>query len=333
MRIHRRFLYAGVFLLTLGAVLVAADLRAVDLAAVRDALRYWPVVVILVGVAIVVRRSPAALPMGLLAAGAPGLVLGGAIAIGPRFVVDCASPAASSPATVTRGSFGPPRDLSIRAHCGSLDVRTSGQEPGWTLTVADAAGPAPTVDQLDGGLALDAVGLAGDGPWGDWSDGDGGPSRWELVVPTGDIGAVSAILVATDTTIDLANARVRSVDITSTASNVALDLTSTSIGDVSVVSNFGQLTLYVPSSADLSGSLKVNGGRIVVCTNRTDPLSPIGLRVTGKGFAAGVRTRGTPESDLMYESPGYDRAAFHTELRVNASFGSIDIDPYVGGCK
>ena len=40
MRVNRRFLYAGMFLLALGAVLVVADLRALDLATVRDALRF-----------------------------------------------------------------------------------------------------------------------------------------------------------------------------------------------------------------------------------------------------------------------------------------------------
>ncbi len=333
MRMNRRFLYTGVFLLALGAVLVAADLRAIDPAAVRDALRLWPVAVILIGVAIVVRRSPAALPAGLLAAGMPGLVLGGAMTVGPGFVVDCATAGASSPASVRQGPLGAPRDVSIRAHCGALQLTTSPQEPGWKVSVDDGAGPAPVVDSTEGSVALNAVGLVGDGPWGDWSGGHARASTWELVVPTGDLGAVSATLLATDTTIDLADTRVGSLDLTSSASRVSVDLTKTSISHVSVISSFGQLTLYVPASANLTGDLKSSFGRIVICTNRTNLLSPIGLRVSGHGFATGVRARGEGESDLTYESPGYAGAAFHADLRVNASFGSIDIDPYVGGCQ
>jgi hypothetical protein len=333
MRINRKFLYGGVFLLTLGAVLVAADLHALDLTAVQDAMRLWPVVVLLIGVAIVVRRSPVALPAGLLAAGVPGLVLGGAIAVGPRFVVDCAPARSSSPAAVSRGPLQSPRDVSLRARCGSLVVTTSTGQPGWELSVDEDAGPAPLVVAADGSFVLDATGIQGDGPWGDWSVDDALPSRWRLVLPGGDLGAFSATVQATQTTIDLANARAESVDLTTTASDVELDLTGASVGDVHIVSSFGQVTLYVPLGSDLTGNLKVTGGRLVICTNRTNTLDPIGLRVTGRGFAAGVRARGAQESHLSYESPGYARASHHADLDVNASFGSIDTDPFVGGCK
>jgi hypothetical protein len=333
MRINRKFLYGGVFLLALGAVLVAADLRVLDLAAVQDAMRLWPIVVIVIGVAIVVRRSPAALPAGLLAAAVPGLVLGGAIAVGPRFVVDCAPAGSSSPAAVTEGPLPSPRDVSLRAHCGSLVVTTSTGQTGWELSVNENAGPAPLVVAADGSFIFDATGILGGGPWGDWSLDDGLPSRWQLVLPSGDLGSLAATVQATQTSIDLANARVASLDLTTTASDVELDLSGALVGDVNIVSSFGQVTLYVPSGSDLTGNLKVTGGRLVICTNRMNPLDPIGLRVSGRGFAAGVRARGTQESRRSYESQGYARASHHADLDVNASFGSIDIDPFVGGCK
>ena len=76
MRINRRFLYAGVFLLAIGAVLVLADLGVFDATVLTNALRvFWPLAVIALGVGVVLRRTQFSLQSGLLAAALPGLVL------------------------------------------------------------------------------------------------------------------------------------------------------------------------------------------------------------------------------------------------------------------
>ena len=83
MRINRRFLYWGAFLAALGGVLVAADLRNGDTAVIADALRFWPLAFVAIGLGLVLRRTRFSLPAGLLAAAVPGLVLGGSFA--PNF--------------------------------------------------------------------------------------------------------------------------------------------------------------------------------------------------------------------------------------------------------
>src|SRR5690242_2718690 len=50
MAINRRFLYAGLFLVALGGVLVAVDLTAVSTDALTNALRLWPLAWIAIGV-------------------------------------------------------------------------------------------------------------------------------------------------------------------------------------------------------------------------------------------------------------------------------------------
>jgi len=42
MAINRRFLYAGLFLVALGGVVVVADLAMVDSSALSNVLRLWP---------------------------------------------------------------------------------------------------------------------------------------------------------------------------------------------------------------------------------------------------------------------------------------------------
>jgi hypothetical protein len=330
MRINRRFLYAGVFLVALGAVLVAADLGTLDLAIVRDALRLWPVAVVLVGVAIVVRRSPIALPAGLLAATVPGLVLGGAVAIGPRFVTDCASPGPSVPAATRDGAFGDPRNVTIRARCGVLRLRSGADQAGWTLTTGAGTAPAPAVDARADSVAIDAVGSST--AFG-WPSSDGAPSTWDLVVPTGDLGDVSATLNATDSTLDLATTRVHSLAVTSSASRVVVDLSSTYVSDISTVTNLGQLTLFLPTGSDPTVKVTMNGGEVRICTPTAD-LASEGVRVTGRVFAGHIDVRGRRETDttIDYESQGYALAPHRADIRVTGSFGSIEIDP-IGGCS
>src|SRR5260370_39652726 len=110
MRVNRRFLYAGVFLVALGGVLVAADQGIIDTATLSDALRWWPVALIAVGVGIAVRRTQLSLASGMLAAALPGLVLGGAFAVAPRLGRDCGGSGQSLPGATPEGAApGPPQ--------------------------------------------------------------------------------------------------------------------------------------------------------------------------------------------------------------------------------
>lgn len=89
MRVHRALLYTGVFLVAIGGALVAADASGVAAATIVDVLRLWPLAVIAVGAALVLRRSRFSLQGGLIAAALPGLVLGAAIAAAPTHLPDC----------------------------------------------------------------------------------------------------------------------------------------------------------------------------------------------------------------------------------------------------
>ena len=44
MRVNRKFLYAGLFLVAIGGVVVAADQGAIDAATLADVVRLWPLI-------------------------------------------------------------------------------------------------------------------------------------------------------------------------------------------------------------------------------------------------------------------------------------------------
>src|SRR3954449_24216 len=125
MRVHRRLLSWGVFLVAVGAVLVANDLGAVPANNLSDILRFWPLALVAIGLSLVFRRTRVSLPLVLVAAAVPGLVVGAAFAVGPNWAGTCG--ARGEPiATATRdGRFDGPAAVTVRSGCGSLALRTS----------------------------------------------------------------------------------------------------------------------------------------------------------------------------------------------------------------
>jgi len=88
MRVNRTLLYAGVFVLALGAGLLLADRWQLTTNDLIRVLGLWPLAVIAVGLALALRRTQLSLASGLLAAAIPGLVLGGVMALSPRLAVE-----------------------------------------------------------------------------------------------------------------------------------------------------------------------------------------------------------------------------------------------------
>ncbi|HET9084906.1 MAG TPA: hypothetical protein VFN41_10955 [Candidatus Limnocylindrales bacterium] len=88
MRVNRTLLYAGVFVVALGAGLLLAGRWQLTTNDLIGVLAWWPLAVIAVGLALALRHSPLGLASGLLAAAVPGLVLGGVMTLSPRLAVE-----------------------------------------------------------------------------------------------------------------------------------------------------------------------------------------------------------------------------------------------------
>jgi hypothetical protein len=88
MRVNRTLLYTGVFLAAIGGAVMVADFAAISTPALIDVLRLWPIALIAIGLGIALRRTQLSLASGMLAAAVPGLILGGAMAVGPRIAIE-----------------------------------------------------------------------------------------------------------------------------------------------------------------------------------------------------------------------------------------------------
>lgn len=88
MRVNRALLYAGVFVVALGAGLLLAGRWQLTTNDLIGVLGLWPLALIAVGLGIALRRTQLGLASGLVAAAVPGLVLGGVMALSPRLAVE-----------------------------------------------------------------------------------------------------------------------------------------------------------------------------------------------------------------------------------------------------
>jgi hypothetical protein len=320
MQIHRRFLYAGLFLLGIGGVLVTADLGAVDTATLTDLLRLWPLAVVAIGLALALRRTRYSLPTGILAAAVPGLVLGGVFAAGPRYVGDCGVRGEPASVVTEEGTFDGAARVSVTTGCGSLTVNTMSGS-GWRLDAGNTHGRTPTVDATARSLSIDSAGGRSLRFLDDRRD------TWNLTLPTSDIDRFALVAHAGRSLVDLPGARIGELALTANASEIVVDATSASVAELSGVVNVGLLSIHLPAESDLVGSVRLGGGELHLC-------SPpgVGLRLTFKGQPRQVTVDGLHHSGSDWESAGYDSAAHHAELHVNANFGAVKINP-IGGCR
>ena len=157
MRVNRRFLYWGVVLMAIGGVLVVADLTAVDTTTLTDLIRLWPLAIVAIGVSLLARRTRLALPALLAAALIPGLVMGAAFAVAPRYAGHCGARGDVANFASQNGTFDGPATISIRGGCGVLDVSTAAGD-GWSFDAASSAVLRPTIDVTPTSLSINASG-------------------------------------------------------------------------------------------------------------------------------------------------------------------------------
>ena len=320
MPVNRTFLYWGVFLAALGGVLVIADLNGVDQVTWGDALRLWPIALVAIGLGIALRRTRFNVASGMLAAAIPGLLFGGAIAVGPHFAIDCG--AHGEPATfVTReGTFVGAAEVNVATGCGTLVVGTA---PGsaWRLDAGNTDDREATVESSATSLWIDSGRRSG------WRGFNSGRDDWNLTLPTSQIDDLTVVVNAGEGQIDLADAHVGRLELTTNAGRTALDLASTSIATLDGTLNAGQLTVTLPAASDLNGSVAVNAGELQVCIP-----SSVGLRLHNTTVLGAITVDGTHQNGGVWQSPDYESAAHHTDLTVTVNLGSVDINP-IGGCK
>ena len=126
MTVRRGLLYFGVFLVAAGGVTLLVSAGVLDADRVADALAWWPLAVIAIGAGLVLRRTRAAVPGGVVAAAVPGLMFGAMFVAVPSLPTPCTDAATDGGTAIARqGSFGSSARVELELSCGDLAVTTA----------------------------------------------------------------------------------------------------------------------------------------------------------------------------------------------------------------
>lgn len=322
MNVNRRYLYWGVFFVTLGAVLLAGQAQGVDEDLVAQALRLWPVLVIALGVGLLLRLTRFSLAGGMLAAAVPGLVLGGMLVAGPVAAAHV-GPVCTvvKPTTFSSndGYFVGDVAVGLKFRCGDVTVTTSGSN-GWNLEAGNSAGLEPVIDATTGRLLIQSS--YPDHPFGF----AGGSDTWRLRLPVDHRLDFDAQVEAGRGWFDFTGADLGIVELVVNAGETTMNLEQAILDRLTANVNAGSASFTLPDD-DFTADLTVNAGALRLCAP-----DDLGLRIRQEGAFAGTTYDGLVRSGDTWESPDYATATHHADVTISANVAGVEINP-IGGCK
>jgi hypothetical protein len=317
MRIRPGLLFWGIFFLLLGGIPLLVRAGVIDPNLLAEAWRLWPLLLVVLGLALIIGRTSAGLLGTALAAVVLGIAAGGALASTTNGIgnVGGCGVFASGPDEhfEDEGTFAAPVTAAFDLGCGSLDVATrSGSE--WRVQ-ADYQGEPPTLDIADEGLDLK-------------SPSGFGVRRqdWEVTLPADQTREISIDSNASSVTARLAGADLTSFAIDMNAGDARIDASGGKLGAVDVSVNAGRIRLRVDS--DTTGSLSANAGSLALCT---PPGATLRLRVPEQlTFAHNLDDQGLAKSGDVWTREGAVGAPV-IDMAIQGNAANFTLDP-AGGC-
>lgn len=317
MRVRPGLLFGGIFFLLLGGLPLLVRAGVIDPNALADLWRFWPLLLVGLGLALILGRTRAGLIGTVVAATALGLAVGGALAAGTQGFGNLVGCGALDPGASQRfeqnGTFESPASARFELDCGNLDLSVA---PGAAWSVkADYQGDPPTLDATAAEMELtspDGFGLR--------------RQAWTVELPADQLRDLRIRANAAATTARLAGATLATLDIAFNAGDVRVDGTDGSVGRVDISTNAGRLRLIVDS--DTTGSLRANAGALELCVPDDATLR---LQVQEQlTFAHNLTDRGLTQSGDVWTRDGAGGAPV-IDLSVQGNAASFTLDPD-GGC-
>jgi hypothetical protein len=317
MHIDRRLVGLGLFLITVGGVMVAVRQGLVSEDDARKAWTLWPLVLVGTGLSIVLAGRLGAAIGGLVLALTFGAIVGGVAATGEFPGVGfCSNGRGQGDAfPATGGDLGASARVAIGQDCGDLTIGTVDGST-WSVSGESRDGRPPRIDRGVDTLRITA-------PDGGPFDLDG-TSAWSVVLPRDPAIDLSIKVNGGRSRIALAGTKVSDLEIDANAGSIDLDLREVSaVGDTTIGVNFGSATLRLPNRT-MTATLAVNAGSAAICLP-----SGTGLRVKLDSAAASndFGGHGMVETNGAWETPGYASATARIDIRADVNAGSLTLNP------
>jgi hypothetical protein len=321
MRIERRLVGFGLFLVTVGVVILAVRQGVVPDEAIRGAWSLWPLILIGVGLSIVLAGRPGSALGGLIAVVTVGIILGVAVGSGTFAPGVCSGDRQGGTSFAESGAtLSSPAQVSVEQDCGDLHVTTV-EGTNWNLGGTSSDGQAPAISASPADVRIHS---------NDRAPFDlAGSAAWDLVVPREPTISLDVEVNAGDARLDLAGANIASLSVQRNAGSVGIDLRDVAaILKLSVDVNAGSATVWLPDRS-LEGGITVNAGSIALCRP-----PGAGLRIDlGDSIAASndFEAHGLVRSGNRFETPGYSTATIQIAVTAGANAASFSLDP-AGSC-
>ena len=318
MRINTGLIFWGVTLITAGVVALAVQAGAIDPEIAQEAWRFWPVIIIVIGLAVIAARTQFAVIATVLAGLVVGGMAGSLVAGFPDgFSFGCDGNAEET--VSEEGSFGTEAEVDLNLNCGDLNVTTAAGSD-WSV-VARYSGDAPQIAADPGSLRVES----GDN-FSIFGAGDADQS-WDVTLPTDPTIDLSIDANAASSLLELDDATLVGLTIDANAGEVDLRLPGASVSDLSVEANAGSVSIEVDDGTQLAGSVEMNAGSLDLCVPEG-----VGLAITmaddNVTFSHNLDDLGLTREGDVWRSGSGDAIT----LSVEGNAASFTLNPD-GGCS
>jgi hypothetical protein len=315
MRLRRGPLFWGLFLIPLGAIPLLVRANVLDATVLADAWRFWPLILVALGAALILGRGVAGALGTAAAALVLGIAAGGALASGGAWIgnfADC-SPGGTLEQTGGSGTFEGTATVDLDFRCGELELST-GPGSDWQVDAA-YRGAAPRIEGTASRLEVSVPNEPGTGR-----------QEWTISVPAANLGEIRLRANAGTGSLDLAGANLNRVDAEFNAGDLLITAGEASVGRIHVGMNAGRARITL-GSGGTTGDLSVNAGAIDLCVP-----ADAALRLTVNEqltFAHNLDDRGLAKSGTTWTRSG---SGAEIALDVQGNAASFTLDPD-GGCR
>ena len=321
MRIDRRLLGWGAFLIIAGAIPLAVRAGALSADSLSGWPSLWPLLLVGAGLGLILRRTPLHLLGGTISVLTAAVMLGGLLASGFNGFPAFGACGGNSGATAFPDRSGTLNDRSavrVEFNCGHLNIGTA-DGSGWSFSGSGPSGRQPDVE-----ADASSVRLAPPRETFGFSDP---ASTWNVTIPRSPNVSLSVTLNAGEGELDLSGANIDGFSMTLNAGSLTTDMANAaSVTDLSATINAGSATLSLPASLG-SSSMTLNAGSLKACVP-----ADTGLRISWGGAFANnnfdavglVRV-----DDNHWTTSNVSSATHVVDLNVSANAGSFTL--VIGG--
>ena len=319
MRINRGLVFWGVALITAGAVALAIQAQLIPADTARQAWRLWPLLLVVIGLAVIASRTPfgavATLLAGLVAGGLAGALVAG---VPDGLSIGCGGEPTES--VTAEGSFATDGEVELDFSCGELDVSTRAGTS-WTVVARHGSDGEPEISSDSESLRVSAEG----GGFIGFTDSR---QAWEVVLPTDATLSLSVDSNAASSRLDLENADLSTLAIDANAGEINLVLPGAEVRELSIDANAGSVSMEADDATRLNGTVEMNAGSLELCA--PDDLA-IAITIEGENvtFSHNLDERGLSRTGDTWASGDGEP---DLSLDGNGNAASFTLNPE-GGCE